>query len=270
MQKYAVIEKKVGETPLAAMEAWRKTQGITPDTPLTYAGRLDPMASGKLLVLIGDECKEKERYLELDKAYTFEVLLGLGSDTHDVLGRLSLEAPTLFDERIIRESLSLLTGDITLPYPNFSSKTVQGKPLHTWTLEDKLDTIEIPTKQSRVYTLKLLKTYTKRRSDVYAEALEKINSLPPVTDARKALGNDFRRTDVRADWEQFNASGTPEDLFYVAQCYCIASSGTYMRSLANQLGKMLETPALAFSIHRGVIGRYLPVSVLGGVWTKRF
>jgi tRNA U55 pseudouridine synthase TruB len=40
-----------------------------------------PMASGKLLVLLGEECKHQENYHSLDKEYEFSVLLGIGSDT---------------------------------------------------------------------------------------------------------------------------------------------------------------------------------------------
>jgi tRNA U55 pseudouridine synthase TruB len=86
MQRYALIEKNVGVTPLQAIETFRKEKPELKDLPLTYAGRLDPMAGGKLLVLIGDECKRREKYDGLDKEYEFEVLLGFASDSGDVLG----------------------------------------------------------------------------------------------------------------------------------------------------------------------------------------
>ena len=47
------------------------------------------MASGKLLILIGDECKNQKKYFGLDKEYEFEVLFGVESDTGDVLGLIS-------------------------------------------------------------------------------------------------------------------------------------------------------------------------------------
>jgi tRNA U55 pseudouridine synthase TruB len=85
MQKYTVIEKNLGETPLEAVERWR-TDTSTPSTiPLAYAGRLDPMATGKLLVLMGEECKRQETYHNLDKEYEFEVLFGFNTDTFDVV-----------------------------------------------------------------------------------------------------------------------------------------------------------------------------------------
>ena len=88
---YVILDKSVGQTPLACLEEWRRAAGVAVSVPLTYAGRLDPMASGKLLILIGEECKQKDSYLNLDKVYNFSALLGIESDTHDVLGRLRWE-----------------------------------------------------------------------------------------------------------------------------------------------------------------------------------
>ncbi|MBU2330236.1 hypothetical protein KKG57_02105, partial [Patescibacteria group bacterium] len=86
MKKYVVLEKPVGQTPLEALRLFQERSPIYKDVPLSYAGRLDPMASGKLLVLIGEECKKQKKYHGLDKEYVIEVLLDIGTDTGDVLG----------------------------------------------------------------------------------------------------------------------------------------------------------------------------------------
>jgi tRNA U55 pseudouridine synthase TruB len=99
MRRFAVINKQVGETPLEAMEAWRTTEGLKKDIPLAYAGRLDPMASGTLIVLIGEECKRQKSYQAFDKEYRFEVLVGFRSDTGDILGIAQRSTNTLFTER---------------------------------------------------------------------------------------------------------------------------------------------------------------------------
>lgn len=285
MKKYVVLEKAVGETPLSCAEAWRKENPTYANSPLAYAGRLDPMASGKLLILIGDECKNQTNYHRLDKEYEFSVLLGIGSDTHDVLGRLNtdkkllsrLSSGTLW---ATRESLTPseswdssfsgntrenddvttiiknLIGRTNLPYPHFSAKTVQGKPLHMWTLENRLHEIEIPTKESEVYELEITKIETIDKESLVKQALEKVNSVPPVTELRKALGNDFRRVDVRQDWENIRNDDSLPHHFQIIHLRCIASSGTYMRSLAEVIGQQLNTKGLAWHIHRTKIGTY--------------
>ena len=106
--KTVIIHKNLGETPLEALERFRleqikksdnnlisnstKLDSVTDNSinwkkiPMTYAGRLDPVAEGELLILIGEECKNKEKYLGLDKEYEVEILLGLTTDTYDILG----------------------------------------------------------------------------------------------------------------------------------------------------------------------------------------
>ena len=47
-----LVYKNIGETPLEAIERAREEENISTDVPITYAGRLDPMAEGLLLVLV--------------------------------------------------------------------------------------------------------------------------------------------------------------------------------------------------------------------------
>ncbi len=269
LPRYAVIEKAVGETPLQALERYRSRAGISSEVPLAYAGRLDPMASGTLLILIGDECKRQSEYHGLDKAYSFTVLFGVGSDTFDPLGRLTPALPRDITAAKLNAILPQFRGAISLPYPPFSAKTVQGKPLHTWTLEGRLDEIEIPEQYSTVYRLSLQNIYTKTGAELTADAAVKIQSVIPVTDPRKALGADFRRTDVLLDWQQLAKQRRDTD-FVLADLYCVASSGTYMRSLAHHIGAALDTSALAWSIRRETIGRYQPIFGQWGFFSRRF
>lgn len=256
MEKFITLDKAVGETPLSCAEKYRLEHPELVGVSMAYAGRLDPMASGKLLILLGDECKNQTNYHNLDKEYEFSVLFGIESDSLDVLGRLSTcSTPTLAD---FEKTASILTGPIELPYPRFSAKTVQGKPLHMWTLENRLHEIEIPTKHSVVYSLIHTDTQTLSREELVNQALEKVNSIPKVTEARKALGNDFRRVDVRQDWENIRDLSSLPEKYYIANFTCIASSGTYMRTLASIIAQKQHTCGLAWKIHRTKIGVYQP------------
>ena len=269
LPRYAVIDKKIGETPLQALERYRADSGIAKEVPLAYAGRLDPLASGTLLILIGDECKNQTAYHKLDKVYQFSVLFGVSSDTYDPLGRLAFCHPPPIEISTLRQICHNLQGTITLPYPPFSAKTVNGKPLHTWALEGRLSEITIPVQTSKVYRLQLKKMRYMTAADIYKDALSRIDSIQKVTDPKKALGADFRRADVCADWEVFLKTHG-EEMFPIADLHCITSSGTYMRSLAQHLGEQLNVPALAFSIHRSKIGRYQKLLGHWGIFTRQF
>lgn len=269
LPKYATIEKRVGETPLMAAERLRTILNIPATVPFAYAGRLDPMASGKLLILIGNECKVQEKYHAFDKEYVFEILLGVASDSGDVLGILSPESSV---RSVKKQEVDTVcknsVGDITLPYPLFSSRTVKGKPLHTWTLENRIHEITIPTKTSHIYSCVCTDIRTVHAADVLHTACAKIETIPPVTDERKVLGADFRRDTVRASWTQFGTRTIPS--YQILTCVCIASSGTYMRSLAEVIARELGACGLAYSIHRTKIGTYVPIGKRFGFWRRWF
>lgn len=267
MKRHIVLHKKVGETPLQCLESWRAAHPQYHGVPMAYAGRLDPMASGLLLVLIGEECKRQTEYHNLDKAYTFKILFGTHSDSYDVLGIVRQHGDTNVSKERVAKTLQTYTGAIELPYPAYSAKTVQGIPLHTWAVTGKLDEITIPTKSSRVYRLACSDVTTYTKEEIYQEARTMIASLPTVTDERKALGNDFRRDEVYASWDSWLQEAPATHT--VATISCIASSGTYMRTLAHEIAHACGTSGLAFSIERTTIGTYLPVGPWG-VWTKRF
>lgn len=266
--RYVTVEKEIGETPLIATKRLRVERNIPDDVPLAYAGRLDPMASGKLLILIGDECKVQEKYHALDKEYTVEVLIGVSSDSGDVLGLLSPCLPKILIDKEVKQVLRENIGRISLPYPHFSAKTVRGKPLHIWTLENRLNEIEIPTKISRIYALTFTGLRTIHKEDILAYVRAKIETIPKVIDPQKALGADFRRNDVRASWNEFEKNET--ETYQILSFSCIASSGTYMRSLGAKIAEDLGTCGLAYSIHRIKIGRYLAFSNRHGFWWKQF
>ncbi len=280
-----VIWKKVGQTPLQALEELREREGIADDVPMTYAGRLDPLAEGKLIVLIGEECKQKDEYLGLDKEYEFEVLFGVSSDTGDVMGVVAENAI----QNVKQPPLSALStkvlnmrqfeGKYSCEYPAFSSKTVKSKktgeikPLFLWALEDRLDEIELPKKEVEIYKLELLCTSTMTQKEVLEKALAKIASVQKVEEELKRLGADFRRKAVTQSWRE--CSRTPlehsqEMEFAVAKFRCVCSSGTYMRTLARDIASKLNTEGLAWSIKRTKIGKYKKLFSRFGVWTKQY
>ncbi len=237
------LNKKVGQTPLEALEHARRRRHISNDVPLAYAGRLDPMASGRILILVGEECKEQKKYHALDKEYVVEVLLGVGSDTGDILGCIEEGASVFPASQQMKEVLSTFVGPYRSPYPAFSSKTVNGKPLFQWALEN--EDIERPLQDGTIYSIKYLdmRKIESARLQRYVKA--KISKLTPVTEDSKALGRDFRKKDVLASWETLH-----EGRFPLVKIKVQTSAGVYMRTLAEDIAEKCGTRGLAYSLHR--------------------
>ena len=258
-----IINKKIGQTPLEAIREF-----IPENISATYAGRLDPMASGKLLVLLGEETKRKEKYMGLDKEYVIEILLDAETDTGDILGLPSFSLQeTRAVESFIKTLLQSEIGTHTIPYPPFSSKPVDGKPLFTYALAGTLDTIEIPTHKETIHSISLLSTYMISSKGLEKRIENDLAVVPTSDELSKKLGADFRQHEIRAAWKDLFAK--TDRSFQVLQVRVTVGSGTYMRSLASRIGAKLGTKACALSIHRSKIGKYRTFLTIP-MWTKLY
>lgn len=238
--------KKCGETPLSALNRFRQENPDYQNATLSYAGRLDPMAEGLLLILIGDENNRREKYLHLQKTYTAEILFGFETDTYDILGRVT----EFFDESVnissekIQEIIGQYNGTFTQAYPPFSSKAVHGKPLFQWAREGKLSDIDIPSHEVTVYNISLLEV--KKIS-----AQELLNTLENKV---KMVVGDFRQDEIINDWQSVLKAKNRD--FTLAKIELSCSSGTYVRAIIHDIGKQLKLGATTYSILRTKIGDF--------------
>lgn len=247
------IYKYRGETPL---ECLRRLQEHMPELrteTLTYAGRLDPLAEGVLLVLVGEESMRKELYLALRKSYCVEVLFGFATDSYDISGKLTDVLDARVPMLLLMDKVARLTGTFAQPYPPYSSKPVAGKPLFWWAREGRLGEIEIPTHEVTIY-----KSLLRHMETLSGAALSDL-----VESSLSLLTGDFRQADVRACWSEHLATRR-ESIYDVATLEIECGSGTYMRSLSNELGRALHTPALALRIVRTAVGTHTLAESLRG------
>lgn len=244
-----VIYKKRGETPLECLDRLRKEKPEFKDELLSYAGRLDPMAEGALLVLIGDKNKEREKYLNLEKEYVFDVLFGFSADSYDILGKLTDAVTKTTHKRIDVKKILNVVSDwckkTTQKYPPYSSKTIEGKPLFEWAREGKLNQIEIPKHKIKIFKAGIVGIRTITAEELWNQLDTDIESV----------NGDFRQKEIRDCWWE-NLRPLYGEVFDVVTITVQCSSGTYMRSLADELGKMVGIPALAFKIIRTRVGKY--------------
>jgi tRNA pseudouridine55 synthase len=243
------LYKKRGETPLQCLERFRKANPEYRNIPLSYAGRLDPMAEGVLVVLVGDANKNRGAYLGLEKEYTFDVLFGFSTDTYDMLGVMK-EAVTRASHKPIRTNLLMeyvaqMPGERSQKYPPFSSKPLEGQPLFVHARKGDLSSFDLPEHKIEIFSTSLMGMKKISDTDLLAEVEQTINLVK----------GDFRQERILHLWNDtlrvlYGMS------FDIATINIHCSSGTYVRSLANELGEQLGVPALAMKILRTRVGKY--------------
>ncbi len=237
------LYKNLGETPLECLMRFRLEHPEYKEVKMTYLGRLDPMAEGLLPVLAGNT-RDKEKYLAQDKTYEFEVLWGFETDTYDVLGMLSPIGKT---PQKLESKMSSLLKKIqvkkTQEYPAYSSRTVSGKSLFMWAREERIEEIDIPTRGIKIFAIDHIHTRVITGNKILEEVMEKINKV----------GGDFRQDKILSSWQ--NTLATKNNEFYlISKFRTDVSTGTYIRGLAHEMGKILRTGALAWSIKRTRVG----------------
>lgn len=248
MEKVILLQKHISLTPLQLIDQFRKKQTKYKNEKLGYAGRLDPMAEGLMLVLVGEENKKRKEYEALSKTYEFSVLFGVATDTYDVMGKIvssgdSGQARMTIEEKI-RHILPQYIGKKKQPYPPYSSRTVKGKPLYYWAREGKLGEIVIPTKEIEIFDLQYKGN----------DSIDNKKLCETIVARIENVQGDFRQKEILEGWKEFlTTPSTFPLLHFSVSC----SSGTYVRSLANQFGKDLGGSSLAFVISRVKIGDFV-------------
>jgi tRNA pseudouridine55 synthase len=231
------LYKPAGPTPLQALERLRHHAGLGSEK-LTYAGRLDPLAEGVMLILGGEDRYRKEQYTGLDKTYEAEFLIGWGSDTGDVLGRIHRARP---GEGRVEDAVRSLEGERERRVPAWASVPVDGKSLVWYQLQGQ--PVQPPLRPMRVDQALLR---GERRVD--ADTLHRC-----IIQKISLVHGSFRQTEALTDWASCLSEPDQGRLIHVS---CITGPGTYVRSLAAELGAFLGTEALLFSLCRSRVGRW--------------
>lgn len=238
--------KDYTETLAMTLDRFRRENPDYINSKITYAGRLDPMAEGLVILLTDEDVHAKDDYLSLDKTYDIDFILGVETDSYDILGRIQ-SVSVNYDVSIndMKHVLVSCVGKRDRSYPPFSSKPVQGKPLFQWFKEGSIDMIDIPKRMIETYSVDI------EHSRIYSR--DQMQSY--IRNALGSVAGDFRQDEIMNDWENY-FNTVNRDEFHVYTIRVRASSGTYMRSLVHEIGYLLKTRACTIKIKRLEIGPY--------------
>jgi tRNA pseudouridine(55) synthase len=241
------IYKPIGQTPNELIEAYKKEHKQA--TKVSFTGRLDPMAHGKLGLLVNDECKLHDKYISCDKTYEFEILYGFKTDTFDVLGILN-EYHEPSSQLIDTITLDKYVGKWQQEYPPYSSIVVNKKPLWEWSKRGLIDSIKpLPSKEVEIYEFEEIPYNSP--IDSYEKLQEKIKTM--IYSLSDINQPKFRVPEIDSMWNTYFESYKQKLINckpIIKKYRAKVSSGTYIRSLSNQIGNEIGCGAIALDIHR--------------------
>lgn len=194
-----------------------RVRKVTGERTVGHAGTLDPFATGLLIIGVGREStKHLNTFLGMPKTYEATVRIGASSTTLDPEGEIT-EAPS---------DSPMNGGGITADALKLAMKNLTG------------DLLQIPPMHSAI------KIGGKKLYELARQGIEIERPPRPVTVTRFDIlpPNKLPATPFTL----------PLDLPVIIDC----SSGTYIRSLARDLGEALGTKAYLTQLSRTAIGPY--------------
>lgn len=205
---FLLIDKPIGEPSMHTVSQLRR---ITGQKKIGFAGTLDPMASGLLVMGINKATKLLDWWHQWPKEYEAEITLGKVSSTYDGEGEITTPAcqhPLLNKEgkgmvtaEAIQNAVRSFVGQIEQVPPMYSAKSIGGKRLYEL------------ARQGQVVERKPV--------NVTIFSIDILNYHYPIVKIK-------------------------------VRC----STGTYIRSLAHDLGQSLGVGAYLSALRRTAIGDY--------------
>ena len=116
-----------------------------------HTGTLDPLATGVLVIAVGDALKLVDHITSLDKEYIAKVKLGIKTDTLDVTGNILEEKEVNIANEDIDNVLKSFPQDYDMEVPIYSAVKVNGKKLYEYARNNI--PVELPHHKVKVYSL---------------------------------------------------------------------------------------------------------------------
>ena len=212
----------------------RNTYGLK-KFKIGHAGTLDPLASGLLLVCLGKATKSIPQLQDGDKVYTATLVLGATTPCFDLEQAVDAYYPyEHITQPLVEEAARQFVGTIQQVPPMFSAVKISGQRAYEYARLDD-PSVTIQPKPVNIYSFE-------------------ITAFRPGTAAEHA--DVIENVDVNAHHLYDNPLGTVPSHLPQADFRIHCGKGTYIRSLARDLGLALGSGAFLSALRREQIGSY--------------
>lgn len=252
------VDKPAGMTSHDVVNAIRRIAGTR---QVGHAGTLDPMATGVLLICVGQATRIAEYILQSTKTYVAEVRFGQATSTYDAEGEVVGEYPTAhLTAEGLREALAAFVGTIRQRAPAFSAVKQGGEPLYRRVRRG--ESVEPPVREVHIYRA------------------EMVQWEPPIATVEVECSPGTYVRSLAHDWGQRVGSGahltslrrmrsgrfSVEDAVPLARLQEAAEDGDWERFLIPMDEALLDMPAVILTgAQAEALGHGRPVEAQAGV-----
>lgn len=186
-----------------------------------HTGTLDPIATGVLVVTIGESTKISELLVSTYKEYIAEVTLGIKTDTLDITGNILETKEIELDKSKLEQTIKSFKKTYLQEVPIYSAVKVNGKKLYEYARNK--EEVKLPKKEVEIKEIELLK---------YAENKFTFRCLVSKGTYIRSLINDI--------CNELNIIGTMSDLKRTKQGEFKIEDSYTLEQIKNKKYKLLE------------------------------
>lgn len=209
-----------------------------------HAGTLDPLATGVLVVCIGNACKQAQALQATDKEYVAGVCIGASTASYDLEKELDrFIDPGEIDRTRLEEVLQGFVGEQEQIAPLFSAKQIDGRRAYDIARKLHAEGKAMDEEEEKIISV--------ARINITGIELLSYEKTPEPVEADKAQGASSR----------INVATVPAGL-PLATIRVSCSKGTYIRALARDIGEALGSCACLYSLERSGCGSFRSADAL--------
>ena len=152
MDGIIIVDKGKGYT---SRDVVNSIESLLNTKKVGHGGTLDPIATGVLVVAVGNGLKIVEFLSNKEKEYIATVKLGIETDTLDVTGKIAYKKDNYFlNITTLDEVLKSFVGKYEQTVPLYSSVKVGGQRLYKYARENI--PVSLPKREVEIYSLELI------------------------------------------------------------------------------------------------------------------
>lgn len=149
---FLLVDKPGGITSSKLVQVIKKTFSLN---KIGHTGTLDPLATGLMVLCVGQATKFSQFLLVKDKSYRVSIKLGVATDTFDAEGLVTSEKDVNHVTRdLIEASLTNFQGEIEQIPPMYSAIKKNGVPLYKMARRGLK--VDLEPRKVRIYEIKML------------------------------------------------------------------------------------------------------------------
>jgi tRNA pseudouridine55 synthase len=151
MHGIIVVDKPKGYTSRDVVNVVSKTLHTK---KVGHTGTLDPLATGVLVLCVGDYTKFVQTLTDHDKEYLATIDFGIETDTLDITGKVLQRNGMTPSKDDLLEALQKFIGVQEQEVPIYSAKKVNGKKLYEYARNH--ESVDLPKQQIEIKELELI------------------------------------------------------------------------------------------------------------------